>query len=289
MKKIVLGAVAIVASLMLAGDANAGCPTPKLFGTFDAGRALYTYVNFAEGGDNASIVGRFWTPGSRTSVNEGTFDDTNWLRQYGTGRWYISGDLATPAVVGCPAGAMTLLLQDSRNGELAVARVAEFPAQGLPFSFATVGGDMTLAATPSPRLTNRVPNATGSSWTVVIDPMTTNFYSDGSSTRDANVTGYQLVQQRRATGAAVDNNAGQWANVGTAVSAAGGSVPVTVDCTAGDQVYLGVKVIFDGGAFASDVISGRANVTCDPNLADPDRKFKVIDRKPSREPLTPRQ
>lgn len=288
MKKILFGMAAVAASLVLSNDSNAACPTPKLFGTFDNGRGIFTYVVPADGADSTSLVGRFWQSGSRSLANEGGYDDSVWLRQYGT-NWYVSGDLSDSNIVGCPGTAMSLLIQDTRNGQFAFARVAEFAAEALPISFATVGGNMVLSASPVPRLTNRVPNATGASWTAVIDPVAANFYTDGSSTRDANITGYQLVQQRRPTSAAVDNNAAQWANVGTAVGAVGGAVPVTVDCTAGDQVYLGVKVIFDGGAFASDVISGRANVTCDPNLADPDRKFKVIDRKSTREPIAPRQ
>lgn len=287
-KKNVFGAVAAAIGLVCGGDALANCGTPKLFGTFDVDAGVYTYVNFAPGGDPATdIVGRFWQPGARSTNNEGTYSDTTWIQFYaGTGRWFLTGDLSDGGVAGCPTGAMNVLIQDTRNGQFALARVAENFTKTNGFNFADAG-NLDLVNAPFPRLTNRSVAGSVVSYTAVIDPTPAGFYSDGSSTRDANITGYQLVQRRRPSSAPPAFDAAQWTNVGAAVPAAGGSVPVSIDCTTQDQVDLGVRLVFDNGQFSSDVVAGRAQVSCDPNLADPDRKFKVIDRKATKAPLTP--
>jgi hypothetical protein len=287
-KKTVFGAVAVAAALACGGDALANCGTPKLFGTFDVDAGVYTYINFQAGGDPATnLVGRFWQPGARSTNNEGTYSDATWIQFYAaTGKWFITGDLSDGGVAGCPTGAMSVLIQDTRNGQFALARVAENSTKTNGFNLADAG-DLNLVSAPFPRLTNRSVAGSTVSYTAVIDPAATGFYSDGSSTRDANITGYQLVQRRRPSATAPNFDATQWTSVGTAVGAAGGSVPVSIDCTAADQVDLGVRLVFDNGGFSSDVVAGRTQVSCDPNMADPDRKFKVIDRKASKAPLTP--
>jgi len=79
------------------------------------------------------------------------------------------------------------------------------------------------------------------------------------------------------------NDLSGWTQVGGDFAAGGGPASDAADCSnTANDVWYGVGVVVDGQApaFAASLVQ----VECDPNLADPSGRFKLIDRpdKPGR-------
>lgn len=287
MKKVLM--VVAGACIAIAGstvEVKAICPNERAFGTFDNFAYVFTYVHANAAADNASIVGRFWQAGARSSGNEGTYDDTNWLRPYGApGTFYLSGFLASDGVAGCIDGTMVVALQDSATGDVAVASVAETPPDALWYNFTHTGGDINLVAAPRPMLSNRQVAGSTVNFDITLNPITALSNSDGTRTPNQNISAYRLVRQTRPSSAPAPshNMTDGWQFV---ESLATTTAPVVrpafpVDCTdTSSQVYLGVQLSIDGGQFLGDTVGPIVQVSCDPNMAEPGgRKFQIIDRK----------
>lgn len=75
-----VAAMLAVVAVIAAPIASANCLPNKTMTTWGIGG--YHYVNLPAGSTNANVVGRFWQAGGRLLANEGTFDDTQWLRFY---------------------------------------------------------------------------------------------------------------------------------------------------------------------------------------------------------------
>ncbi len=275
-----VAAVAAVIAVAAIGDASAVCVNARLFSTWNTDAGVYSYVNVPDGSDNTTIIGRFWQAGNRAAGNEGTYDDPIWLKVYPpSGRWYISGDMAGDGVSGCPNGDLIMILEDNRAGGAAYAawRAAETPAAAQWWSFAEQG-DKSFTPIPRPALSNRSPSGSSVTFNVTA-PLP-------EQTGGTVITGFRLMQRRLPAQGNPGNSPSQY--TAGQIIPPGGTAPLTIDCTAQDQVYLAFQIQYDGGQWFGDLTGPAVNVSCDPNLADPDREFKLID-KPGTKPRPTRE
>lgn len=278
MKKnfLALAVLAVIAVAATVTDANAVCSVQKLFGTFDNDSATFTYVITNPASTNATIVGHFWQAGGFALGNDGTYDDSQWLKVYPgspAGQWYVSGAMASLGVVGCPAGRLIITFAD--GAQQAMVNVNETPAASLWWNMTRTGGNITLVNGSRVKLSNRQVSGNTRTFDLSTDAAA-GFYGDSGSTNP--LTSYRIMQQRKPTGQAAPGNAvsGGWTEVGS-VAPGGTLTGFTIDCTTQDQVYLAVRNQYDGGQSNADNVGPITRVSCDPTLADPESpNFKVI-------------
>lgn len=152
--------LALVTAVLPAG---AAC-FDKTFGqlTHDLG---YFYVRFpaAAATDATSVVGRFWTPGQRSTASEGTCTESSWLVSCpgcspgAPGEvYYLDGDLGAACALGCPSAELVTLVEtksvDGTNAWFAAARVTENPSRFYDFDYARVLRDLDLVEIPRPEV-----------------------------------------------------------------------------------------------------------------------------------------
>jgi hypothetical protein len=267
----VLGVAAM--AVVLATPASANCIPGKVFNSFQTSSV---YVVFDSSATNDSITARFWQDGARANGNEGTYDDSRWLLPFGPGVFYISGDLGDADVAGCITGRMNMLLQS--GSQFMFASAPEDPSQAAQYDFSNIGAsELTAASVNRPRVTTSSRAGAQVNVTVVVDPPVGGSYG---STAAAD-TAFRVVQ---ATGTS-DPGAGAAAYTVLGTVTPGVPAPFTVDCTntATDR-WIATQLVIDGGQQNGDLVSARTRINCNPALADPDKGFKVIDRKGAKSP-----
>ena len=263
----ILGVTAAVAVVALAAStASANCLPNKTLTSW--GGNGYFYINLPAGNDNNTVVGRFWQKGGRALANEGTFDDTQWLRQYtGNGKWYILGELGTAGVFGCPTGPLIVTV-DTAGGQNLTIELDETPA-GFAYDLSRFNTDFTFGQKPRPQVQTSLRTGTSIGGNLVVQAQTGGLYTLGAAV--AAVPTYRLVT---AVAASDPGGAAQFYTPGVDV-VAGTPSPFNADCTnPAVDVWIAVQTIVDG--VPSDTVSPRTRIECDPALADP--KFKHIDR-----------
>lgn len=276
----IVAAVVVAASISSAG---AICSPPKLFSTYNAVAGQYFYVQFGTTNDDNNTVGQFWQTGARTAGNEGTCSADQWIivNGYypGTDSWYLNGDLGgLTCMVGCPSGDLTVTGGHATSGTWFAASVGE--SGGVPaFDFTTLATNLVAVdATPRVSSSSRsgdivtvnfsTPDLTGGVYGDLVLGTAT-IYKISSATRPSNDLG---------TG---------WVAVAD-VAASGGTATDGADCAdPNTNVWYGLGVTVEGEA--PSFVSSLVEVECDPNLADPDDRFRLIDRpsKPGRGKLNP--
>lgn len=267
----VLGVAAMAA--VLATPASANCIPDKSFNSFNTNSV---YVVFDSSATNDSITARFWQDGARANGNEGTYDDSRWLLPFGPGVFYMSGSLGDADVAGCINTRMNMLLQS--GSQFVFATAPETPERPVAYDFSDIGApELTAASVNRPRVTTSSRAGSIVNLTVVVDAANGGAYG---STAAADLA-YRVVQ---ATGTA-DPGAGSAAYTVLGTVAPGAPTPFTVDCsnTATDR-WIATQLVLDGGQQVGDLVSPRTRINCNPALADPDKGFKVIDRKGAKSP-----
>lgn len=273
----VLGVLAF--ALLVAMPASANCIPGKVFASIDPANALYVYVQM-NGGDNDSVTARFWQDGNRSAGNEGSYDDARWLLPFGgPGRYYISGDLGDADAAGCITGRMNLLLQNNNGGvvDFMFATAAEGTGAAA-YDFARIGSpELSSAPLPRPRVLSSSRAGSTVNLNVVVDAATGGTHGDNAA---ADVS-YRVMQT---TGTA-DPGRGAAAYTVLGTVTPGSPAPFTVDCTntATDR-WIATQLVIDGGQQVGDLVSAPVRINCNPALADPDKGFKVIDRKGAKSP-----
>jgi hypothetical protein len=267
-------ALIIAALVLTTGTAFAACIPAKDFGTWSQGGSTGYVYNYLRFGDTsitvADLSGRFWETNNAAAANNGTASESSWLGQYyaGADATYILGDWGA-GTVGCPVGAMTVMVEDNKNGGFITMSANEKPGNK---NFLWIGQDWTAASIPRPRVTG-----SGRSGTDVIVDVMVDDASGGSYDPDANgggqITGVPIFQAVNPT--SNDIAAGGWSSIGVAPN--GGSVAgLAVDCSdTANNTSIAAGVEIEGEA--PTTVGPATIIECDPNLADPG-KFKLIER-----------
>ncbi len=228
------------------------------------------------------FVGHWWKT-DNPAVNNGSYGADEWLHgQYGANFWFFQ--IATGAAgtsAGCVTGCITVQVEDTATDEFFLWTGDEGIRFSNNFDFSDVdgGGFTTAAAGPSPRpRISGVARDGANQVTVnfdVLDP------SPGvrSETTDCGVTGAIdniNVYSQCSEGQPALDNLGGWTLQST-LAATGGAGSFNFDCAACGTADLWVSsgVVVSGNV---QFLTNPAIVECDPNLADPKRKFKQIDR-----------
>jgi hypothetical protein len=269
MKKILVLAVLAIA-VLAAMPASASCFPDKQFGQLGSDGS-YRYSDLP-GADPATIIGRFWQPGSRTLNNEGTYSASTWFLPSG-GRYYINGFLGAEGPVGCVANEMLTVVQ-ARTGNgssFFAARVNETPALAVTFDYTRLGTDFAAVEIPNPQVA--VTNKAGTIVTmnVTASPVLTGYYGETGSEPTATLSGLRLM---RAFGASRPSAAAaDWTATGQSAAAAGGTInSFAFDCAtapAGQDLFLAWQVSFNGGEVFGDYVGASTQVRCNSTLANP--------------------
>lgn len=310
----VLGAVLVPAQtaavcipdIAFGQDANAACTT---------GAPNYCYVVSPGVGTTASIQGNFWNVNSynsafNTGVDNGTFDDSGWLKKPFT-YYYIASSWGSGTTDGCPAGQTdeTMVISfsdvsaDNLTGYFAVACVNRGALSPLGFQFdfgGKLSSDIFLKAIPTPTITGTTKVGNEVQVTIGTPDFSGGIYTDGSTpcTTNAMVPTYDVLIRTVNRGAG--DTAGRkvtdspsWTTVATNVSSGSGTSFTTTTCgTNNRDVYVALKPNFNGPSTEEVAVSGAAIVgpssrvvQCGPTIATPG-DFKLIDKK---EPVSPRR
>jgi hypothetical protein len=279
--------IGIVAAtvVMFAAVSTTGaiCIPPKLFSTYNGNTGTYYYVQFGTTNDDNSTVGQFWQTGARAAANEGTCTSDQWIivNGYypGTDSWYLNGDMGGLGCMnGCVSTDITVTGGHTTAGTWFAASVGE--SGGVPaFDFTSLATNV-VAVDATPRVSSSSRSG---------DVVTVNFATPdltGGVTGDVVLGTATIYKIASATRPSNDLATG-WVAVAD-VAAAGGTATDSADCAdPNTNVWYGLGVTVEGEA--PSFVSSLVEVECDPNLADPDDRFRLIDRpsKPGRGKLNP--
>jgi hypothetical protein len=271
--KTILGLLATVAVVLAVSaiDASANCIPAKVAGNFDP--ALYLYAPWSPGApvNEATLKGRFWTQGNRAGGNEGTLEG---FLYFFNGTIYLNANLGDGNVVGCPATRLLTVAQvETLDGgtRFLAATVDEVSGPAFDFQYGNLGS-LELVEMPKIQVTSSSRSAGGVTLNFNV-PALGGLYGPGAGTAVAAINVLSAAGTADpGRGAAAYTLLQSFPTTGGAVSGS-----VTVDCsnTAVDR-FVVAQVQFEQSV-PSDLVSRSVRVECDPNLADPNREFKLIE------------
>ena len=234
----------------------------------------YFYVRFPAGAatDSTSIVGRFWTPGQRTTANEGTCPEANWLigcSGCSPGApgpvYYLDGDLSLACTVGCPSGQLATLVEtrstDGANAWFALGRVDETPTGSFDFDYSRVQRDLDLVEIPRPEV---LAVGTGPLFPVTIrfrDPAD-GFYGLSGVAASGTITAFLLYEDATPSASRL---ASAWPQVNR-FPYTGGATQVVHYATCpvgGNATHLAAALEFGNGEVVTTYVSRSVLVLCD--------------------------
>lgn len=268
-----LTVAAIVA--LLAPSALAGCIPPKTFSTWNALQGVYKYIYFGDAsGDSSHLVGSFWqtdnpaTNNQAYAVQEWLLDNYYFPMQ---DSWYLNGNLGA-AEPDCIFGHMTLEASNTVTGGSFMTAVTETPGAFVDYDFSIFANIDTRGQVTQPRINSSSRNVDIVTLNVTVDPTVVG--------GEATVDNTEILVQIGPDGvppAGRDPEVG-WSTIGS-TGGNGGTIDVDVDCSGvapGDNAFIGVAYLSGGGR--GEVSGFLSEVECDPNLADPGDRFRLIDR-----------
>lgn len=282
-------------ALLASAPAEATCGFSRSFGNYPSAGACSYYCYVVTPESNASNINAdYWTLGD-PSINSGTYewDGTDGSQAWGTlftGGWSWRTDTENGLTNGCPSGSNMIAQLSDASGNYAYAAATEDTARPIDYDFGFGGSSITLQ--PIPALTISSSGRTGSqldinvSWT---DNSGSAFFDNGTGLTAGDIfqgfTVYKL-EQARGSGAPADSAIGGWtATNGSGANSA--TVNFTCDDVANNEVWLALGVDYAGGFSSGHVGPPSTRIECDPNMANPEPRIRVIDRK-DRTGRTPR-
>jgi len=306
-------AAAAVAVVVTATPADAGCPVNKTMGTYASSGPEYYAVVVDPGVGLGSIQADYWAIGQGINgpggVDNGLYepDGTN-----GTQAWFFASPTAGQLfggwgtnlgiTDGCPKATndpvtpgtkVALAVYDkSADGQHAYMNVTVtdvVDARRVAIDFALLGNP-TMVELPKPVVTASSHSGTQRtvtlSWTA---PPGLCVDSTASGQCALAITGWDIIKREKLkTDGTPDNvrTLSSWAAVGNVAVAGGGtgtqSTTVNFTCTTTTNNVAQIAIVphLDGGFTPNYVSGGSTKIECDPTLADPGPKFKIIDKKP---------
>lgn len=300
--RLAVGIAAVAVAMLAWAPADAACGFSRSFGNYPSSGACnyYCYVVSPGESSSASIVADYWALGSGNPTDGSGNDSGNyeWDGSGGTqawgvkfaGGWSWSTDTENGTTDGCPSGSdmivsITDQSADGQTGYYLVTAADENTANKKDYDFGQNGGSLTLQAIPTPTITSS--SRAGNDITVNLS-WTNNLaaaYVDNNTGNAASavVTGWSVLKQEVARGSAApaSRGAGGWTSVHT--ESGSGAITATLtfacDTPASNEVFLALAPALDSGIVPGHVGANSTRIECDPNMADPDPKFKIIKKK----------
>jgi hypothetical protein len=278
-------AVALVVVALVTPQAAASCTANASVSNsgYAVGGYAYQYINFP-GNTTGGFLGRFWQTNLPGTQNEGTLQIGNQMFQATTApdNWFFNFDLAQAGINGCPAGCLTVYIEDPVSGRAIIWTAhqgPDSPNNSLVYNFTyDEFGTVTADHGPRARVTNSARAGTTVNVGFEIPDVAPNVRTDTTPCgTDGSVTARGAYIRQSATAPSTD--IAGWTQLGVNAPGAGPADARTnpFDCT---NVALdwwlatGVSV----GGQSPRFVSSPVRIECDPNLADPTGTFKKIDR-----------
>lgn len=314
---VALGMVA--ALVPTTADANCSVPILSFgqVGYQCVGSNYYCYIQSPGVNTIASLDANFWglgsgdpftacpsTTGRACGDDEGNLSDSIWLTRFSTAYPIYMARITWGQgfVDGCPSGifsgthtteAMVAMFSDedvsgntSYWAAAAFEKIANDPSGGIPtdFNFSRIDTDITLVAAPTIAITGSTATSATTRDVTVSCPnlLASGFYSDGTVGVSEVITGckvYQFESATAPTGSGSRDSTTGWVSAGSVANASSGIVPVSCTTATSTNVYLAAAVEFDSGFSTQFLGPNTVAVGCGPTHADPDPRFKIIDRK----------
>ena len=283
MRHVVTLLATIILGIALAPVAEAVCVPARTFGTSNI--AEYFYLRLGnDTGDTSEQIGRFWEPGFRSTRNEGSYDQSDWIREYytGTDAWYLVGNLGGAGVEGCPQQELLVTVEDlvdrgsGPQAVLTLGRIDRSPGMFHDFDFTRLGRDWTSVPLPAVEVLSEIAVGSEVRLELAFPPL-----EEASNTLDTlsaadSILAYQVrraVVDRGAPAPAPDID--EWTLIED-VGYTGQPVehgPVAVDCSDGSKdVYVAVAL-----RLSDDVITGYVGPPLQVGCPDANFEFARFD------------
>jgi len=308
-------AAVVVAVSALAPNADAKCGVNKTIGNYPSAGACGYYCQMTDPGVGlGSIKGDYWVIGAgiddpprATCTTAGTGKDSGnyeadgtcgtqgWLAAAGTNAINIGINTDAGNTDGCPLANEHVAVAFSDVNSVANPTQAFFGVGICSMESAGncdmgLNGSIVMAQIPKPNVTFTSKAGAALTMNVTVPPLPASACVDSTGSGHCpGGAGVQVIQgwdvvrfERPRTDTTTDNNRARasWIPVGS-VGLSGGPVTFTCTDTVNANARLGLVPRLDSGFKGDFVGTGSSRIECNPTLADPSTKYKIIDKKPT--------
>jgi hypothetical protein len=310
--RVVLGIAALGLAIVLSSPVQAVCSgmeADKTIRNYPSAGAcgLFCYLTSPGANSSSSIKADYWqlgagSPTDGTGVDNGTYewDGSNGSQPWAvlfTGGWSINTTINNGAATdGCPSvNPLTFQFSDTDAAGLtgyyathSVANSSDIYDLGLH------GGNIDLVQIPQPSITASSRPDTSN---VTLTVSWTNNIASAHTTSNATaattvVRKWRVLKRHSGSGDPVGRAVASWTQVHESADGTGGntSASFTMGCSAlTDDAYLALLPVYDSGFTPAYVGPSSTRIECDPNIAEPGTKFKVIKDKPGPNVIKPKK
>lgn len=300
-------ALAVLGAVILAPAAHATCASDVSFGNFPTvglcgGGSCYVVSPGQDtlASQNASF---FWIIGKGSPTigvgndngsykADGTSGTKPWLIGPYSGGWQMNSGWSQGTTDGCGnvgdtmAGAFFDTSADGLNAYYAVSLALRVDGRGSQFDFGAGNANIALQAIPKPTITATSRTGNAINVTVTWSNNTSAAFTPNeatSATPATAITGFSVYSREvpRGNAAPTDRTAGNWVSRATVAGAAANTASFTFTCNdvTGSNAYLALGVNFDSGFTSPVVGAASTRIECNPTLAEPGSKFKIVNPK----------
>jgi len=288
-KKIVFGAaLALLIVGLAAPSALATCGGSKSAGTYNSQTGAYPFWHTTltlTDTVGVNLVAKVWQVGGNDvtgtcNVRNNPNGNAGILYFAGPGQIGMNVDFSSECVGGgtlCPGGTLAVLATVTRGNktEFLATQTPETPAGALTFDFSSYG-DHNMVSLPRPRVASSSRAGSQINIGVNLDAVAAGLY-EGTGPL---ITGYNILSKLAPTDPG--RNASAYDAVPLANAAASGGGPsssaTAVDCTGNlNSRWVVTQLVTANGP--SPTVSEATRVSCDPALAEPPGKYKIVPKK----------